>query len=99
MKTRPFEDENVARCRAARRRLERRCKTFEGLCAYLAKLEEGPWPTPRIQRILAKAKLQPIHASSAPIAKMRYGKAAAPKKAKLTGTSGGPATRKAVHKA
>ena len=96
---RPFEDENVARCRAARRRLAGRFKTFEGLCAYLAKLEEGSWPTPEVQRLLAKAELQPIQAGVAPFDKVRYGRAGAQKKTKLTAPSDRPVARKAVHKA
>ncbi|MGD0091303.1 MAG: hypothetical protein ABSE73_15405 [Planctomycetota bacterium] len=99
MKTKPFEDENVERCRAAFRRIRRRFKTFEDLCDYLTKLEKGPWPTPKIKRLLAQAKLHPIDAGAAPSEKMRSGKAAAQKKAKVAAVCDRPAARKAVHKA
>ena len=65
MKT-PFEDENLARCLAARRRIERRHKTTAGLCEFLSRLEDGPFPTPAIRRIAAKARLRPIRASATP---------------------------------
>lgn len=65
MKT-PFEDENLARCLAARRRIERRYRTPAGLCEFLSRLEDEPFPTPAIRRITAKAKLRPIRASATP---------------------------------
>jgi hypothetical protein len=58
MKTKALEDENLARCLAARRRLKRRFKTLDRLCAFLSKLEEGPFPTPTMRRLAAKAKLR-----------------------------------------
>jgi hypothetical protein len=66
MNRKPFEDPSLACTLAARRRIERRCKTFEGLCAYLYRLEQEPFPTPRMKRIAAKARLRPIRASAKP---------------------------------
>ena len=101
-KTMPLEeDENLARCLAARRRIERRCKTFEGLCAYLEKLEEN-FPTPKMLRLAAQAKLQPIRASATPFGQAqmtRRGKAQARRQARPAARNGKPAHGKPVHKA
>ncbi|MGD0091229.1 MAG: hypothetical protein ABSE73_15030 [Planctomycetota bacterium] len=102
-KTMPLDyDDNLERCLAARRRIERRCKTFEGLCAYLERLEERPFPTPKMLRLAAQAKLEPIRASATALAQAqmtRRGKAQARKQARLPARNGRPANGKPVHKA
>jgi hypothetical protein len=100
MKTKPFEDESLARCLAARRRMERRYKTLDGLCAFLTKLEEGPFPTPKMLRLAAKAKLQPIRASATPFGEARvtrHGQAQAHGPARPVARSARPAHGKPVH--
>jgi hypothetical protein len=106
MKTKALEDENLARCLAARRRMERRYKTLDGLCAFLSKLEEGPFPTPAMRRLAAIAKLRPVRASATPFGEARIprrGKAQAQTPARPPARSGNPVhgkpgARKAVHK-
>ncbi|MCY3021096.1 MAG: hypothetical protein NTW87_18945 [Planctomycetota bacterium] len=66
MKTKALEDENVARCLAARRKIERRYKTFDGLCAFLAKLEEQPFPPPEIARLARRGGPRPVQARAKP---------------------------------
>ena len=101
-KTMPLEeDDNLARCLAARRRIERRCKTFEGLCAYLEKLEEN-FPTPKMLRLAAQAKLEPMFAANTPLGKRqmtRRGQAQARKPARPPARNGKPAHGKPVHTA
>jgi len=66
MKRTPFRDGNVERCLAARRKIERRYKTFDGLCAFLAKLEEQPFPPPEIARLARRGGPRPVHARAKP---------------------------------
>jgi hypothetical protein len=100
MKTKALEDENLVRCLAARRRIERRYKTLDGLCAFLSKLEEGPFPTPAMRRLAAKAKLHAIRASATPFGEQiaRRGKAQARRPARPAARHGKPANGKPVHK-
>ena len=66
MKRTPFRDENVERCLAARRSIERRHRTFGGLCTFLAKLEEQPFPPPEIARLARRGGPRPVQARAKP---------------------------------
>jgi len=102
MKIRALEDENLARCLSARRRMERRHKTMEGLCLFLSNLEEGPFPTSAIRRLAAKARLRPICASATPFGETharRQGKSQAKKRTRALARGARPAHAKPVHHA
>ena len=59
--TNPFkQDENMERCRLARRALERRHKTFDGLCDFLFQLEQQPLPAPQRPAAVIRPSAQPF---------------------------------------
>ncbi|MCY3020302.1 MAG: hypothetical protein NTW87_14890 [Planctomycetota bacterium] len=61
MKRQAFSlDENLARCLAARRSLERRCKTREGLANFLFALEQEPLRAPTVEVKPIRARARPF---------------------------------------
>ena len=100
MKTKALEDENLARCLAARRRIERRYKTLRGLCAFLSRLEGGPFPTPAMRELAVAAKLRPIRASKTPFGEVdvaRPGKSQARRRTRSSARNDKPAHPRYIH--
>ncbi|MGD0092101.1 MAG: hypothetical protein ABSE73_19480 [Planctomycetota bacterium] len=98
MKTKPFEDENLARCLAARRSLERKFKTPEGLSDYLFWLEKQPLPPPNATLKQIRAWVRPPQEIKAQKGGVRSAKAQTAKKAPPAVRNGKAGPRKPVHK-
>ena len=91
-------DENLARCLAARRSLERQFKTPEGLSDYLFWLEKQPLPPPKATLKQIRAWALPPHEIKVQKGGVRTAKAQAKKKGLHAVRNGRSDLRQVAHK-
>jgi len=94
----PDMDENLARCLAARRRLERKFKTSKDWSDFLFRLEKQPPLPPNATLKQIRAWAHPFKEQQAQERAVRTLKAQASKKARHVVKNGRPNLRQAAHK-
>ena len=94
----PDMEENLARCLAARRSLERQFRTPKEWSDFLFRLEEERLPPPPAKEKRIRARAHPFQELQTTQRGVRTGKAQARKKGLNAVKNGRPAIRQASHK-